>query len=133
MTVKLDAVVAVPKKVVTAILPLTAPVGTVAVSCVSLFTTKGAATPPKLTAVVPANPVPFRITLLSAAPEVGRKPKPTSAGAGPTTRFAALVAMGAASAKGGAAVEAATGRSTLTQIASIRAGTHRGRRASQRS
>ena len=94
MTVKLAAVVAVPAGVVTATGPLVAPAGTVAVICMSLFTMKVAATPLKLTAVAPAKPVPLRITLLSGAPEVGRKPKPTSVGAGMIVRLAAPAAGG---------------------------------------
>ena len=50
---KVPELVAVLPGVVIAIFPVTAPVGTVAVTCVSEFTVKAvAATPPKLTPVV---------------------------------------------------------------------------------
>ena len=44
--------------VVIAIVPVFAPVGTVAVICVSEFTVKVEATPPKVTFVVPVKAVP---------------------------------------------------------------------------
>ena len=74
MTVKFAALVAVPAGVVTAILPLVAPLGTVAVICVALFTVKAALTPLKVTLLAPLKPLPVRVTLLATAPEVGTKP-----------------------------------------------------------
>ena len=55
VTTKLDELVPVPAGFVTWIGPVVAPVGTVAVSCVLEFTVKLAATPAKLTALVPVK------------------------------------------------------------------------------
>jgi hypothetical protein len=74
VTVKLVALVAVPPAVVTAIVPLLAPVGTVAVICVSESTVKVAAAPLKVTAVESARKLPVRVTVLPTGPEVGVKP-----------------------------------------------------------
>jgi hypothetical protein len=64
----------VPPGVVTAIFPVTAPAGTMAVICVSLLTVKVvAATPPKATAVDPVKCVPVMVTLVPTVPEVGVK------------------------------------------------------------
>ncbi len=52
VTVKLVALMAVPPGVVMAILPVNAPVGTIAVTCVSEFTVKVAAFTPNITFVV---------------------------------------------------------------------------------
>jgi hypothetical protein len=53
VTVKLAALVAVPPAVAIVIFPVTAPVGTVAVTCVSEFTVNAVAlTPPKMTLAV---------------------------------------------------------------------------------
>jgi hypothetical protein len=53
ITVKTVELVAVPPGVVTAIFPVMAPIGTVAVTCISEFTVKVvAATPPKVTLLV---------------------------------------------------------------------------------
>ena len=52
VTLKADALVAVPPGVEIAMFPVIAPLGTVATTCVSEFTVKVvAATPPKVTAV----------------------------------------------------------------------------------
>ena len=60
VTVKLPELLATPPGVVIAILPLTAPVGTVAVICVSELTVKVvAATPPNVTFDVCVRPVPL--------------------------------------------------------------------------
>ena len=53
MTVKTPGLVAVPPGVVITIFPVFAPVGTLAITCVSEFTVKvGAFTPPNVTFVV---------------------------------------------------------------------------------
>ena len=49
VTMKVAALVAVPPGVVILILPVIAPVGTVAVTCVAEFTVNVALTPPKVT------------------------------------------------------------------------------------
>ena len=49
VTVNFPPLVAVPPRVVIVMFPVTAPVGTVAVTCVSEFTTKLALTPPNVT------------------------------------------------------------------------------------
>ena len=75
ITVKFPVLVAVPAAVVTLIGPLVAPVGTVAVICVSLSTAKlDAATPLKMTAVAPVKSQPFRVTVLPTGPEAVVKP-----------------------------------------------------------
>jgi len=57
---------------VTLILPVVAPVGTVAVICVAEFTVKVVAlTLLKLTAVAPVKPVPVMVTTVPTGPEVG--------------------------------------------------------------
>ena len=74
MTVKLVALVPVPPGVVTTIVPLVAPEGTVAVICVALTTLKIAAVVPlKATAVAPVKPVPVKVTEVPTEPEVGVK------------------------------------------------------------
>jgi len=55
--------------VVIPILPVLAPVGTVAVICVSEFTVNSeAATPPNVTLVVPVKAVPVIVTVVPTAP-----------------------------------------------------------------
>ena len=74
MTVKAVALVAVPPGVVTAIFPVTAPVGTVAVTCVSEFTVGAiASTPPKVTFVVCARLTPVMVTTVPTGPLGGVK------------------------------------------------------------
>ena len=92
VTVKTAELVAVPPGVVTAMFPVTAPVGTVAVTCVSEFTVKVvAATPPKVTLLVPVRPVPVITTTAPGGPLVGLNPDTV----GPTTtvKTAELVAV----------------------------------------
>ena len=63
-----------PPRVVIAIFPVTAPVGTFAVTWVSEFTvTVVAATPPKVTFVVWVSPVPVSTTGVPTGPLVGLK------------------------------------------------------------
>src|SRR2546423_5443969 len=75
VTVYDPALVPVPPGVVTAIFPVVAPEGTVAVSCTSDPTENGvAATPLNLTAVAPVKPEPLTVTEVPGGPEVGVKP-----------------------------------------------------------
>src|SRR2546427_1297722 len=73
VTVKLEALVAVPPGVVTLIVPVVAPVGTVAVICVAELTVNVAVVPLNFTAVAPVNAVPVIVTLAPIAPLVGEK------------------------------------------------------------
>jgi hypothetical protein len=73
LTVKSAVLVTVPPPTVTLILPVVAPVGTVAVICVAESTVKVAATLLKLTAVAPVKPVPVIFTTVPTGPEVGVK------------------------------------------------------------
>jgi hypothetical protein len=68
VTVKLLALVAVPPAVVTASGPLVAPVGTVAVICVSELTANDDAVPLNVTELAPVNPVPVSVTVVPTAP-----------------------------------------------------------------
>jgi hypothetical protein len=72
-TVKLLALVAVPPGVVTAIGPVVAPAGTVAVIWVEELTVKLALVPLNLTEVAPARLVPAITTLVPTGPLVGLK------------------------------------------------------------
>jgi hypothetical protein len=91
-TVKFMALVPVPPGVVTLILPVTAPTGTVAVICVAEFTTKLARTPPNRTAVAPVKAVPVIVTAVPVLPLVGENPEIVGAGI-VTVKFVALVAV----------------------------------------
>src|SRR5207247_394054 len=71
VTVKLLALVAVPPGVLTWIGPLVAPLGTVAVIWVLVFTVKLAAVPLKRTAVAPVKLVPVMVTEVPTGPLVG--------------------------------------------------------------
>jgi len=73
VTEKLLTEVAVPLGVVTEILPVVAPLGTVAVICVPLFTVNDAAVPLKATAVAPVKLVPVIVTAVPICPDVGLK------------------------------------------------------------
>lgn len=72
-TEKLVLLVPVPARVVTAIMPVVAPAGTVAVICVSELTVKFAAVPLKVTAVAPVKFRPVMTTDVPAAPPAGVK------------------------------------------------------------
>ena len=63
--------VAFPPLVVTTIVPVFAPVGTVAVTCVSEFGVNAAATPPNVTFVAWSRPVPVIVTEVPTGPLVG--------------------------------------------------------------
>ena len=71
VTVELVALVAVPPGVVTAMGPLAAPLGTVAVICASEFTVNVAAVPLNVTAVAPVKLVPVMVTEVPGGPLVG--------------------------------------------------------------
>src|SRR5204863_1243689 len=71
--VKLPALVAVPPGVVTLIDPEVAPLGTVAVIWVLVFTVKLAPVPLKATAVAPAKLFPVMVTEVPTGPLVGLK------------------------------------------------------------
>jgi hypothetical protein len=86
------ALVPVPPDVVTLILPVTAPTGTVAVIWVAEFTAKLARTPPNRTAVAPVNAVPVIVTAVPVRPLVGANEEIVGAGT-VTVKFAALVAV----------------------------------------
>jgi hypothetical protein len=92
-TVKFDALLPVPAGVVTLILPVTAPTGTVAVIWVAELTAKLVApTPPNRTAVAPVKLVPVIVTTVPARPLVGVND--VIVGATPVTvKFVALVAV----------------------------------------
>jgi hypothetical protein len=78
--------------VVTAIVPVVAPVGTVATICVALLTVKLVALVPlKVTAVAPVKLVPAMATEVPIGPLVGLKL--VSVGAGMTVKLPALVAV----------------------------------------
>ena len=72
-TVKVPAELVVPFGVVSAIFPVVAPAGTVAVICVALFTAKVEAVPLKVSEVVPVRCVPVITTLVPAVPDCGVK------------------------------------------------------------
>ena len=70
-TVKSAALVAVPAGVVTVILPVVAPAGTVVEICVAESTVNGAATPLNFTCVAPLNLVPVMVTFAPTPPCAG--------------------------------------------------------------
>src|SRR5882672_1999574 len=73
ITVKLPALVAVPPGVVTLIVPVVAPAGTVAWIEVAELTVKLALAPLNATAVVPVKLVPLMVTLVPTGPLAGVK------------------------------------------------------------
>src|SRR5665647_708258 len=86
MTLKLAALVPTPRGVVTAIVPLVAPEGTVTVIRVALGTLKlVAGVPWKATLLAPLKPLPVKVTEVPTGPEVGVKP--VTVGAGTTDVF----------------------------------------------
>jgi len=95
VTVKSDALVAVPPGVVTVIFPVTAPLGTLAVTRVPAPFTENvpAATPPNFTEVAPAKPVPVIVTEVPTGPLVGEKDVIVGVGAPVTVKPVALVAV----------------------------------------
>jgi hypothetical protein len=89
--VKLSLLVAVPPGVVTVIVPLDAPAGTVAAIDESEPTENEALAPANLTAVAPVKPEPPIVTLVPTGPLVGLNP--LIVGAGTTVKLALLVAV----------------------------------------
>jgi hypothetical protein len=86
-TVKFAALVPVPAEFVTLIFPLVAPVGTVALICVSELTANVVALVPlKLTPLAPVKPVPVSVTLVPTGPLAGVNEVIT--GTGVTVKFA---------------------------------------------
>jgi hypothetical protein len=73
VTVKSVALASVPPGVVTAIGPVVAPTGTVAVICTPESTVKDAFVPFNVTAVAPVNPVPVIVTTVPSGPDAGSK------------------------------------------------------------
>ncbi len=71
VTMKSLALVPVPLPVVTVILPVSAPVGTVVVIWVFELTVNDALTPPKRTVIVPVKPEPVSTTVVPIGPLVG--------------------------------------------------------------
>ena len=84
---KFVALVAVPPGVVTVILPVVAPEGTVAVILVEVLTVNVAATPLNLTEEASLKVLPLIVTLVPARPEVGEKLVIWSAGPGRWPRW----------------------------------------------
>jgi hypothetical protein len=92
VTVKLPLLEPLPPAVVTAIFPVFAPVGTVAVICVALLTVKAvAAVLLNLTAVAPVKFVPLTVTLVPTGPLVGVND--VTVGVGTTVKLPLLVAV----------------------------------------
>jgi hypothetical protein len=85
VTVKLDVLVAVPPGVVTVIVPVVAPVGTVAVIFVSELTMKAAVTPLNLTEVAPVKFVPLIVTVDPTGPDIGENEVMVGAEVAPST------------------------------------------------
>jgi hypothetical protein len=75
VTVKFDALVAVPGGVVTLIRPLVAPLGTVALIWLELEIVKLAALPLKVTELAPQSALPLIATSVPVRPDEGVKPE----------------------------------------------------------
>jgi hypothetical protein len=93
VTVKLVALVAVPPGVVTAIGPVVAPTGTVAVIWVFESTVKLAVVLLNFTAEAPRKPVPVTCTEVPTGPLVGSNEVIVGTGEAVTVKFIALVAV----------------------------------------
>src|SRR5215213_2559172 len=91
VTVKLVGLVAVPAPVVTEIVPVVAPEGTVAVICVLEPTVKDAEVPLNATADAPVKLVPLIVTSVPTGPLDGVNPLIAGAEGGVTVKLAALV------------------------------------------
>jgi hypothetical protein len=72
-TVKFDELVAVPNAVVSAILPVVAPEGTVAVTRLSFWKAKAAPIPLNVTEEAPVKWLPLIVTVVPTAPDEGEK------------------------------------------------------------
>ena len=93
MTVKFEPLVAVPDGVVTVILPVVAPAGTVAVTRPSFTKLKLADVPLNRTLVAPVKWLPLMVTDVPTAPLDGEKPLIVGAAPPVTVKFDALVAV----------------------------------------
>jgi hypothetical protein len=83
-----------PPPVVTLILPVVAPFGTVAVICVPELTVKAvAAVPLNFTELAPKNPVPVTVTTVPTGPPVGEKDVIVGTGAAVSVKFVGLVTV----------------------------------------
>jgi hypothetical protein len=82
VTVKSSLLVAVPPAVVTLILPLLAPAGTVARIPVDDSTVNEAAAPLNLTVLAPEKLLPLIVTAVPTTPVIGSKPEMAGAGGG---------------------------------------------------
>ena len=80
-----------PPGVVTPILPVEAPAGTVAVIEVALTPVKSAGMPSNVTVVAPLKPVPEIVTRVPTGPDVGEKPVMAGGGTISTVKVAALL------------------------------------------
>ena len=81
-TVKLVALRADPLAFSTLIFAVMAPAGTTALTELSLLTEKDAESVPNLTVLRPANPVPFKVTVVPTAPDSGENEERVGAGGG---------------------------------------------------
>ena len=80
VTEKVIGDTAVPQGVITVMLPVVAPAGTVAVICEELSTTNAAFVPLKLTMVAPENPLPLITTEVPTDPDEGESETITGTG-----------------------------------------------------
>jgi hypothetical protein len=134
LTVKFVALVAVPPGVVTEILPVVAPVGTVAVICVAEFTVNVVALVVlnftelvvKLAPLtVPLKFVPVILTDVPTGPEAGVNPVIVGAGAVTTVKFVALVRCPAAVYTWIGPVVAPVGTTAVAEVALVLVGVTR--------
>ena len=93
VTVKSDALVAVPVAVVSVILPVVAPLGTVAVALPSFTKAKDADVPLNRTPLTPVKWFPLIVTVAPIAPLDGENPLMVGALLELTVKFAALVVV----------------------------------------
>jgi hypothetical protein len=93
LTVKFVALVAVPLAVVTVILPVVAPDGTVVTICVAVFDVIVAVVPLNFTEVAPVRFVPVMVTEVPTGPEVGVNEVIVGTEAAPTVKFVPLSAV----------------------------------------
>ena len=93
VTVKSDALVAVPVAVVSVILPVVAPLGTVAVTLPSFTKAKDADVPLNRTLLTPVKWFPLIVTVAPIAPLDGENPLMVGALLELTVKFAALVVV----------------------------------------
>src|SRR5689334_24298167 len=93
VTAKLPVLVPVPPGPVTAIAPVVAPEGTVAVICVAEFTVYVADVPLNVTDVAPVRFVPVIVTDVPTTPLVGLNEVTVGAGGSVTVKFVELAAV----------------------------------------